>query len=268
MKHIDTHIHLYPEKLMEAIYRYFERLNWNLPHRYNVSGALDYLKQADAEKAFVLLYAHKANMSRELNKWAHQLCRQHPHLIPFASYFPDDDHREALVKTCLRDWDFAGFKLHFNVQPYRPDDPRYFPVYRGVLEYGKGLIMHIGRFPQNGNHAGADMLHAVLQRYPELKIIVAHLGLYQTEEFWRLMDRYPGVYLDTAFVLGNPDYHDSSGMVQQTLERFPHRVVYGSDFPLIRFRLEDGLDYIQKLPWPEEMKENLLYSNALRFLES
>jgi predicted TIM-barrel fold metal-dependent hydrolase len=266
MKHIDAHIHLYPEKLMNAIYKYFDRLGWKLPLQPGIPDAMAYLDALGVEKAFLLLYAHKANMSQELNLWAHDLCQQYPQLIPFGCFFPDDREPEELVRTCLKDWGFAGFKLHFNVQQYRPDDSRYNPVYRGVLEYGGGLVMHIGTFPNSGEHLGAERLLAVLKKFPALKVMVAHLGFFQTEDFWRIMDRYPGVYLDTAFILGNPQFHENISLVAETLQRFPERVVYGSDFPLICHRLEDGLSYIKKLPWEEEQKQKLLYDNALSFL--
>lgn len=266
MKHIDSHVHLYPEKLMNAIYRYFERLDWRLPFRGGVEEALSHMKGNGVEKAFLLLYSHKAGMSLELNRWAHELCEQHPLLIPFGCYFPDDEEPDALVRACLRDWGFAGFKLHFNVQKYYPDDPRYFPVYRGVLEYGGGIITHIGTFPNPGEHLGPERLLSVLKKFPKLKVAVAHLGFYQTEEFWHIMDRYPGVFMDTAFILGNPQFCKSDRVVYETLRRFPDRVLYGSDFPLICHHLGDGLDYVGQLLWEKELKQKLMYDNANHFL--
>ena len=268
MKHIDSHIHLYPEKLMNAIYGYFQRLGWNLPFCSGVEETLLHLEQHDVEKAFLLLYAHKAGMSWDLNQWAYQLCQQKPHLYPFGCFYPEDHNPEVLVKKCLKDWDFAGFKLHFNVQRSDPDDPRYLPVYRGALEYGKGIVMHVGTFPNTDScsHSQAKRLQSVLQRFPTLNVIVAHMGCYQTEYFWRIMDRYPGVYLDTSFILGNPQFPDGHQLVFQSLKRFPHRILYGSDFPLICHHLQGGLDYISQLPWTDQQKRDLLRENALRFL--
>lgn len=266
MKHIDSHIHLYPETLMNAIYRYFQKIGWQLPFHQGVDEALEHLKAHQVEKAFLLLYAHKAGMSLDLNRWAYELSLKNPQLIPFGCFYPDDPSPQALVRSCLSDWGFAGFKLHFNVQHYNPDDPRYDPVYRGTLEHGGGIVMHIGTFPNPGEHVGAQRLHAVLRKFPTLKVMVAHLGYFQTDDFLRLMDRYPGVYLDTAFILGNPDFHRDEPLVTAALNHFPHRVVYGSDFPLIRHRLQDGLDYIDQLPYDTSLKQNLMVDNALRFL--
>ncbi|MDW7651760.1 MAG: amidohydrolase family protein [Bacillota bacterium] len=266
MNHIDAHIHLYPETLMNAIYRYFEKLGWHLPLRPGVDDTIAHLRANNAEKAFLLLYSHKTGMSKDLNHWAHQLCLRHKELVPFGCFFPDDEKPKELVRNCLVDFGFAGFKLHFNVQPYRPDDRRYFPVYRGIMEYGGGIVMHVGTFPNSGDHLGAERLLAALQKFPKLKVMVAHMGFFQTEDFWRIMDRYPGVYLDTAFLLGNPDFFHADSVIAATLERFPDRVVYGSDFPLICHHLGDGLDHIAKLPWDQTLKRKLMYENANRFL--
>lgn len=266
MKHIDAHIHLYPEKLMNAIFSYFERRDWILPFRSGTDEAVLYLKERSVEKAFLLLYAHKAGMSWELNEWARDLCRQHPFLLPFGCFFPEDEAPENLVKTCLKDWDFAGFKLHFNVQPFQPDDPRYFPVYHGALQYGKAVVMHIGTFPTAGENLGAERLRAVMRKFPQLKVLVAHLGLYEIEDFWRIMDRYPSVYMDTAFLLGNPRFPQAGQQVLATMERFPDRVLYGSDFPLICHRLEDGFNEIETLFGNNNLKQKLLLTNAEGFL--
>ncbi|MBS4031083.1 MAG: amidohydrolase [Clostridiales bacterium] len=268
MKHIDAHIHLYPETLMNAIFSYFERRGWCLPFRSGTEEALVYLKERNVEKAFLLLYAHKAGMSWELNQWARDLCLQNPFLLPFGCFFPEDEEPEILVKTCLKDWNFAGFKLHFNVQVYRPDDSRFFPVYEGAINYGKAVVMHIGTFPTAGAHLGAERLLAVMKKYPELKVLVAHLGLYEVEDFWWIMDRYPGVYMDTAFLLGNPRFPQAGQQVLATMERFPDRVLYGSDFPLICHRLEDGFDEIETLFGNHIFKQKLLSQNAEAFLKS
>jgi len=167
---------------------------------------------------------------------------------------------------CLVDWSFAGFKLHFNVQKYHPDDPRFYPVYRGCVEQNRGVVMHIGTFPNPGKHLGAERLHAVLRQFPALKVSVAHLGLFQADDFWRIMDRYPSVYMDTAFILGNPLFPEGADQTAATLKRFPERVLYGSDFPLICHRLEDGLQEIAQMPWDTKTRQKLMLENAEKFL--
>ncbi|MBS4022709.1 MAG: amidohydrolase [Dethiobacter sp.] len=268
MKHIDSHIHLYPKKLMDAIFRYFEKTACNFPYRQDVPESLAYLRESGMEKGFLLLYAHKAGMARDLNHWAFELCLQNPDLVPFACFHPEDPDADALVKECLNDWGFAGFKLHFNVQRFSPDDPRFAPVYSQVQEQGKAMVMHIGPFPSPSDHLGASKLLSVLRSFPRLKVLVAHLGFYDTEKFWRIMDQYPTVYLDTAFILGNPMFPDGEKIVAESMKRFPDRILYGSDFPLIRHDVREGLAHIGTLSWDENIKKKLLYENAENFLRN
>ncbi len=267
MEHIDAHIHFYPPKLMSAIFRYFDRIQWNFPYREDLTTSLDYLKKCGMQKAFLLLYAHKAGMSLELNQWAFELCRQNRELIPFACFHPDDSQPQALVRKCLDEWDFAGFKLHFNVQRFRPDDPRFDPVYSAVQERGKGMVMHISSFPSPTEYLGPSRLQEILRNFPRLKVMVAHLGLNDIEDFWRIMERYDSVYLDTAFILGNPMFPGAAQLVADSMERFPDRIIYGSDFPLICHDVKEGLAYIESLPWDEETLQKLLFKNALSFLK-
>lgn len=168
---------------------------------------------------------------------------------------------------CLDDWNFSGFKLHFSVQLFSPDDPRFTPVYKAVQERQRAVIMHISSFPWESRHLGANCLHRILQAFPRLKVLVAHLGSIDTDNFWRLMDKYPSIYLDTAFLLGNPMYPNAYKIVAATLQRFPDRVLYGSDFPFICHDINDGLNYIYNLPWDEKIKKKLLYLNAEEFLK-
>jgi uncharacterized protein len=267
MKHIDAHIHLYPKQLMKAIYSYFDKRSpWFFPYREDVGESLAYLRESGMEKGFLLLYAHKANMSYELNNWAAELCRQNTDLVPFACFHPDDSNPGELVRTCLDDWGFAGFKLHFNVQRFRPDDPRFAPVYSSVQERGKAMVMHISGFPAISEYLGATRLREVLLEFPKLRVLVAHLGLHDIEDFWRIMDQYESVYLDTAFILGSPMFPNADKMVADTMKRFPDRVLYGSDFPLICHNLREGLTYIESLPWDEDLKKKLLFENACNFL--
>lgn len=266
MRHVDAHVHVYPDALMQAIYRYFLKLGWQLPVMPDASQVLSHLKKVNAEKAFLLLYSHKPGMSFQLNRWVYELCRENPDLYPFGCYFPGDDKNEEMVRTCLQEWNFSGMKVQFHVQNSHPDDPGYEPLYRVAAELGKGIFMHVGKFPFAADNTGADRLGSVMKKFPELKVVVAHLGFYQTEDYWFLMDRYPDIYLDTSFILGNPAFTGAESLVHETLKRFPDRVLYGSDFPLLLYRLEDGLHHIASLPWDEKLKEKLMYENALRFL--
>lgn len=107
----------------------------------------------------------------------------------------------------MDNWNFAGVKLQLAVQRFPANDPRLVPVYHGLEKRGKLLVIHAGTAPYLGegyDFPGLDYLLPVLEGYPELKIQLPHLGLYEAEKAVRFMENFPSLYLDTSWVLGNP----------------------------------------------------------------
>lgn len=93
MKYIDAHLHILPERLMAAIFDYFDmRKEWYFPYRANVPEYLTHLRTSGMKKGFVLLYAHKRGMASNLNQWAYRLCFHNSDLVPFGCFHPDDEN--------------------------------------------------------------------------------------------------------------------------------------------------------------------------------
>jgi predicted TIM-barrel fold metal-dependent hydrolase len=95
------------------------------------------------------------------------------------------------------------------VQEVAPDDPRLFPVYEAVAARGKILVMHAGREPSSAAYGfdcrrlcGLAPVRRVVERYPELRLVVPHLGADQWREFLALARDAPNLYLDTTMAVG------------------------------------------------------------------
>ena len=90
-----------------------------------------------------------------------------------------------------------------------------FPTYEAILQLDGILNIHAGREPAITAYgldvrtiSGARRVEEILQRYPELKIIVPHLGFDESDRFYSLLDAYPTLYLDTTMMLA--DFFDVS----------------------------------------------------------
>src|SRR5438132_14353780 len=103
-----------------------------------------------------------------------------------------------------------------------------------------------------------------MRRFPRLKVIVGHAGADECDGFFDLCGLYVGVFLDTAMVfnkfLGGPP------PIQRVLE-FQDRVVFGSDFPNIPYRIESAIQSILDLRLGRTLEEKLLCTNAPRLLQ-
>jgi len=265
MKIWDSHVHLFPNKLFKAIFRWFHRNNWNIPHRgLSLEEYTEYLKNMGVECAYLLTYAHKPNMSMELNKWVRDFCRQYPWFIPFACVHPGDNNIEENIKIVLDEWDFAGFKLQLPVQQFAANDPGLDPVYEAAYERQKPVIIHAGTAPysQSDPLIGLGHLKDVLRRWPELKVVIPHFGLYQLDEALLMVEKFPAVYLDTSWAIGNPTVDLPVSYLAGYMEKYPDKFLYGSDFPLIEQSPEDELQALLKMGLSDSTLSKILHENA------
>lgn len=267
----DCHVHLFPDRLFKAIFRWFDAHNWNIPYKnWSYRELQNYLNDLGIERAFLLTYAHKADMSMRLNQWVQGFCRDNPMFIPFACVHPDDHNLEKNIETVLDEWDFAGFKFQLAVQGFAANDPRLKPIYRAAETRGKPVIIHTGTAPYQAKDypwLGIDFLRPVLEEFPKLKVLVPHFGLFEMEKTFALLAKYPYLYLDTSWALGNPTQHLDRERLREIMALYPHRFIYGSDFPLLEHDPKNALNEIMNLGLPQSVLQNVLKDNAQRLVE-
>ncbi len=264
----DGHIHLFPPRLFRAIYRVFrEDYRWNLAFADYHPALISYLKSSGIYRASVLVYAHKPNISLELNRWLANLVHEYPWLVPYGCIHPDDDNLENTLHETLDILNFPGIKIHCLVKNIRPDDERLFPVYEALTKRGKAVIIHASTFPLHITSMGIKYIYNILRRFPTLRILIPHMGLFEVNEYACLLDEYPQVYLDTAFVFNNNGFPIKIREIKEMIIRFPDRIIYGSDFPFIVNEPSVDIKNILSLKLPPEVLSTLFYENAKSFAE-
>jgi predicted TIM-barrel fold metal-dependent hydrolase len=262
---IDVHTHLMPERLFRAVRAYFRAHLWHPFYDAPIEELVAVLLASGVNRFVFMPYAHRADMSRSLNHWvANVQATFAPNAIGFGTFHPDDEGLlpelvdEAFVHLGLR-----GAKLHPQVGRFALDDPRLDPLYERAVEQGALLLIHAGRRPESNENVGSRPFLRLMRRYPSMKVIVAHAGADEFDAFFDLCGLYEGVYLDTAMVfnrfLGGPP------PIQRILE-FQDRVLFGSDFPNIPYRLEAAIQAILDLRLGRTLEEKLLCTNAARLL--
>ena len=263
----DAHVHLFPEKLMQAIYHFFRNhYHWKLPFPAHPAALMEHLQKDGVNQAFVLAYVHKPGLSRQVNRWLAELTTEHRWLVPFGAVHPQDSDLEQVLSEALDQYSFAGIKLHCLVQQISPDDETLYPVYEALVARSRGLIIHAGNFPlADQKHLGVRRLARVLSKYPHLNVIVAHLGLYDLCAYRELLRQYRGLHLDTAFVFQNESFVPPLQEIADLITDFPDRILYGSDFPFILEPPANGILRILELGLPPALYTRLFYENARQF---
>jgi predicted TIM-barrel fold metal-dependent hydrolase len=150
------------------------------------------------------------------------------------------------------------------VQNTRADDPRWFPVYEAIVERDRAVIIHAGREPHRSSAVGFSYMAGVLARYPLLRVQIAHLGFDEIDDFAALLDHYPNVYLDTAAIPGTR-LHLPESALHALIMRYPDRIIYGSDMPILEEPVTDHWWRIWNAAESEEIRQRIFVINARHF---
>ena len=269
MRSIDVHVHLHPERLGRAITEVFSRDGWQMAHPWDPSRVAETLAGHGVERFCFFSYAHKPGMARSLNAWIAATARTLPAGIPVGTAHAADDDLQGLADEAL-DAGLAGFKFHLSVQRFRADDTRLVPFYERVAERGAFLVVHAGTMPYRDEFTGLEGFRAVMRQFPTLRVIVAHLGAFDTGAFLAMTGEFPNLYLDTTMALtpvaGPYVGHVDDAIPTEWLLRYQDRIMLGSDFPLIPYPYDEERSFVSRRALPAEVASKILYDNAARFL--
>ena len=274
-RYIDIHTHLHPERLSRAIRKWFaDRSDWKLEYPTEPGLVAGFLRDHGVERFVYFSYAHKAGIARELNAWLRATAPRVPDGIPLGTIHPDDPDLMEAVEEALVGYGFKGFKFHINVQRFFPDDPRVLPVYERMLALDRILLIHVGSAPWPNAFDGYPRFARVMDMFPRLKVVVAHMGSFETRQFMQLMERCPNLYLDTTMAFA-PIRHEHRridtrlnriSVPNDDLLRWQDRIVFGSDFPNLPYPYEEEQDalWLRDLPLPVYRK--IFHDNAAALL--
>jgi predicted TIM-barrel fold metal-dependent hydrolase len=144
--------------------------------------------------------------------------RSNGRLIPFVRLDLNESPIEE-ARRCL-DAGARGIKLHPRAQKFTSTDERLGPVFELAAERRVPILIHAGR----GLPPIADGLRALVDRYPEASLILAHAGIADMAALAQCMRGRKGVFFDTS-TWSPIDLLDFYRQVP------PEQVVYASDYP-------------------------------------
>lgn len=149
--------------------------------------------------------------------------------------------------------------------PYDPNDPLLDQVWGAIEDARLPVVIHCGSGPVSGEHTGPEPTRPLLQRYPRLRLIVAHLGMPEYTEFLDICERSYDVRLDTTMAF-NPFVDETMPFPpsqRHRLRQLGERILFGSDFPNIPYGYVDALRSITRLPGIDDDRlRKVFYENA------
>lgn len=268
----DIHTHFMPHNVLVKVWDYFDRagevigIEWPITYRTDEDERIETLRTLGVKQFTSLLYPHKPDMAAWLNSWSADFAARTPDCAHSSTFYPEPE-AEDYVRSAIE----AGtrvFKAHVQVGGYDPTDPLLDPVWGMIAEAELPIVIHAGHAPQRGAHTGLELIRDVMSRFPELTLVMAHLGMPDYDEFLDMADEYPNFHLDTCMALTDftESMTPSTPEYRRRLGDYGDRIVFASDFPNIPYSYGHQVEALERLDLGEDWLRAVLWENGQRLL--
>jgi predicted TIM-barrel fold metal-dependent hydrolase len=191
-------------------------------------------------------------------------------MFAFASVDPTrGSEAVAEAKRLIAAGGIRGFKLHPPLQQFHPNDQRMYPFYEVLNAARLPVIFHTGHsgigtgMPGGGGvrlkYGNPMDIDDVAVDFPDMPIIMAHPSFPWQDEAISVCLHKPQVYIDLSG--WSPKYF-SPTLVQYANTLLKHKVLFGSDYPLIA--PDRWLADFDKIAIKDDVRPLILKENALR----
>ncbi|WP_407560265.1 amidohydrolase family protein [Streptomyces sp. 184] len=267
---IDVHTHFMPRQVLAKVWAYFDAAGplvgrpWPITYRLEEAERVELLRGFGVRAFTSMLYPHKPGMARWLNDWSADFAARTPDCLHTATFFAEpgaaDDVRRAVEQGA------RVFKCHVQVGAYDPNDPALDEVWTLLADAALPVVTHCGSGPVPGPYTGPGPIAALLKRHPRLRLVVAHLGMPEYEDFLTLAERHEHVMLDTtmAFTAFAEAAAPFPPHARPRLSALRDRILLGTDFPNTPYTYADALDALTTQNLGDDWLRAVCHDNAAR----
>lgn len=255
---LDFHTHAYPDKVAGKAVDFLNNY-YHIDCQGNgtFEDLLDSAREGGVSHLLVHSVATRPDQVENVNTWLGQHIGGN--VYGFGSIHPQyPDIPKELDR--IKSLGLRGVKLHPDFQRFNADDPAMDEVYGSG---GMPVLIHTGDCTTD--FSSPRRIAHILERFPNLTVIAAHLGGYSEwdEAVKCLMSKgYPNLYVDTSssiFLIG-PE------RARKIIRGYgAEHVLFGTDYPLTRHKEE--LERFFSLGLTQEETGLILFENAKKLLK-
>lgn len=173
--------------------------------------------------------------ARQANDDTAAFVRAHPDkFIGFLTVHPHDPAALDEIERATQDLGLRGIKLGPNYQNFDPLGAEAFRVFRRAEELGLPVLFHQGTSPVQ--FADLDFAHPrhidrVAMAFPNLRMILAHMGHPWQVDCFVVIRKHPHVYADISANFYRPwSYYNAFRLATEW--GVLHKLLLGSDYPI------------------------------------
>jgi len=253
-KIIDIHNHIFPDKIAEkAVASTGNYYGIPMAGKGTVQDLLESGSKIRVSKYVIHSTATKPEQVKAINDYILSVQASNSSFIGFGTLHPKFDNIEHEVERIVS-LDIRGIKLHPDFQRFYIDDAEMMPIY-SAIQKKLPLLIHMG--DENLEFSEPKRLAKILDKFPDLTVIAAHLGGYSA---WDDSVKYlvgRNVYFDTSSSLMFIDKEKSMKIIKT---HGVEKILFGSDYPM--WSHKDELIRLCNLDLTSRELELILYENA------
>ena len=264
---VDSHAHLLPRRLAGAVRAFFEaHIGDELAYPADPHVVLESHEAAGIEMVWNLPYAHRPGIAERLNadtaELSASLSTATLSVVPGCTVHPADEEPESIVERAIEGHGARVLKVHCSVGEHCPDDPRLERTWAVASDRGVPAVVHAGH-ATDGTTAADELapLSAVLERHPDLRIVLAHLGAPATRTALDMMRRHPNLHADLTPVVSRFVH-----VAPDQVASLSHRLLFGTDAPNTGFTAAEAIERISAIFPDEDHRSEVLGGTARRLL--
>jgi len=277
--HSPTHVHVVPENEKRTY------LGWHSGDPVSTTNSyLDYQTGMAAADVSIVFNIHVPDTERffgnpgvtnRINEDTADFVAKDSNRIGFMSVDPlRHDWKEEMDKSISLG--LVGIKLGANYQRFDPLSREALALYARAEKLSLPILFHTGASPVREaplQYAHPLVTDEVAIRFPDLKIVMAHIGHPWVRDAIVTIRKHPNVYADVSAIYTRP-WMTYEAMLMATEWGVMHKLLFGSDFPITtpkyameRLRAVNEIVEGTNLPKisPEQI-EQIIHADALGIL--
>ena len=275
---VDCHTHLwkYPGHLSEEFVAEANLMR-SEPVDMNVDPDQHLKAMEQVDRAIVLAFRATASGINVPNDFIAEYVGRAPEkLIGFLSVEPQQHDPMGEIERAVFDLGMKGIKLSPIYQHFHPNDPVAYPIYAKAQELGLPILFHQGTtFPRKAplKYAHPVLLEDVALRFPDLVMIIAHLGHPWEADTIVLIRKQPNVYSDISALFYRP--WQCYNALRLAMEYgVTHKLLFGTDYPVTTaqesieglYRISERMAEANLPELPKEVLDRIIHQDTLKIL--
>jgi 2,3-dihydroxybenzoate decarboxylase len=199
------------------------------------------------------------------------------------------------LERCIRDLGFAGAMINGHTNGQYLDDPALYPFWQRVQEMNTIIYLHptdpVATYPaivgcdsikramwewgvETGTHALRLVFNGLFDRFPNIRLVLGHLGETLPFLLWRFDSRAklyglklrkrPSDYIRENIWVTTSGMFSADPVMCSVSALGRDRVLFSADYPFENS--DEAGEFMQSLPVDEELRADIAYRNAERLL--